>query len=144
MDQDQCYRVNGPDVVHETIDGEVVVVNLKNGTYYSTEHSGTDIWSGIERGLSLKNIICALKSRYSGPPDEIEAGVELMLSQLLQEKLIVACEQPSDAAGSEWLAATQVTRFEAPVIQKYTDMEELLALDPIHEVGDAGWPQPAG
>jgi hypothetical protein len=27
-----------------------------------------------------------------------------------------------------------------PVLDKYTDMQELLLLDPIHEVDDAGWP----
>ena len=31
--------------------------------------------------------------------------------------------------------------FQAPSLQKYTDMEEMLALDPIHEVDEEmGWP----
>jgi hypothetical protein len=29
------------------------------------------------------------------------------------------------------------------VLQKYTDMADLLLLDPIHEVDEQGWPQPA-
>ena len=31
-------------------------------------------------------------------------------------------------------------RFEAPALQVYTDMEDLLLLDPIHEVDEMGWP----
>ncbi len=30
--------------------------------------------------------------------------------------------------------------FEAPVLESYSDMQDLLLLDPIHDVDDAGWP----
>jgi hypothetical protein len=33
--------------------------------------------------------------------------------------------------------------FGQPVLEKFTDMADLLLLDPIHEVGEAGWPQRA-
>ena len=32
--------------------------------------------------------------------------------------------------------------WQAPLLQKFTDMQALLLLDPIHEVDSAGWPQP--
>ena len=35
---------------------------------------------------------------------------------------------------------TEKLGFEAPILQKYTDMQDLLLLDPIHEVDEAGWP----
>jgi hypothetical protein len=28
------------------------------------------------------------------------------------------------------------------MLEVFTDMEDLLLLDPIHDVGDAGWPMP--
>ncbi len=31
--------------------------------------------------------------------------------------------------------------FCLPIIEKYTDLEELLLLDPIHEVDESGWPK---
>jgi hypothetical protein len=33
--------------------------------------------------------------------------------------------------------------FHAPVLQVYSDMQDLLLLDPIHEVDATGWPMPA-
>jgi len=33
-----------------------------------------------------------------------------------------------------------VNAFEKPKLQKFTDMQDLLLLDPIHEVDEAGWP----
>jgi hypothetical protein len=31
-----------------------------------------------------------------------------------------------------------------PKLEKYTDMEDLLLLDPIHDVQEVGWPQTSG
>jgi hypothetical protein len=38
------------------------------------------------------------------------------------------------------------SKFEKPGLQKYSDMQDLLLLDPIHEVDEMGWPHalPAG
>ena len=38
------------------------------------------------------------------------------------------------------------TPFVDPALEKYTDMQDFLLVDPIHEVSDAGWPhtQPPG
>ncbi len=33
--------------------------------------------------------------------------------------------------------------YEEPKLGKHTDMQELLLLDPVHEVGETGWPNPA-
>ncbi len=30
--------------------------------------------------------------------------------------------------------------FEAPKLEKFTDMQDLVLLDPVHEVDDVGWP----
>jgi hypothetical protein len=35
---------------------------------------------------------------------------------------------------------TEKKHFVAPCLHKYTDMQELLLIDPIHDVDDYGWP----
>ena len=35
MDTNGRLRINTPKIVHETIDGETVILNLDNGNYYS-------------------------------------------------------------------------------------------------------------
>jgi hypothetical protein len=32
--------------------------------------------------------------------------------------------------------------FAAPALDAYHDLQSLFLLDPVHEVGDRGWPQP--
>ena len=36
----EVFRINSPTVVHEIIDGEAVIVNMKNGSYYSVDGVG--------------------------------------------------------------------------------------------------------
>ena len=45
----------GDQIVHETIDGETVVINLDSGSYYSLEGSGADLWSRLLAGESLND-----------------------------------------------------------------------------------------
>ena len=47
------YRINSPPVIHQTLDGEVIVVNLDTGTYYSLVGTGAAIWDAVERGASV-------------------------------------------------------------------------------------------
>jgi len=68
--------------------------------------------------------------------------VESALGLLLAEQLIVAND---DAMGGDLQAVTAVdespgdrTVYEAPQIQKYTDLQELLLLDPIHDFDESG------
>ncbi|HDY70854.1 MAG TPA: PqqD family protein, partial [Nitrospirae bacterium] len=42
------FRINKPHVINEIIDGEVVILNLDTGNYYSMDKAGADIWGLIE------------------------------------------------------------------------------------------------
>ena len=44
--------------------------------------------------------------------------------------------EPRDAPGE----ASEKRPYVPPQIERFTDMQELLLLDPIHEVDDTGWP----
>jgi hypothetical protein len=144
MKLNESYRVNSQDVVHETIDGEVVIVNLATGTYYSTSESGLDIWNGIDRGLAVEQMIEELARVYVEKPENIRKGIEKMIKRLSEEGLIVPLQGPMKGDTANWLSVEVGTQFRQPDIQKYTDMEDLLILDPIHEVGNGNWPQPKG
>jgi len=136
------YRVNNPTVVSETIDGEVVMINLESGSYYSTDRIGAEIWSFIEQGTTPGEISHSMAQRYEGSPKDIEVAVLAFMKQLKEEKLIVAHEGgeavPNSIAPPP--AAAGRIPFVRPSVQKYDDMQELLLADPIHDFDEAGWP----
>jgi len=141
----QRFRVNTPMVTHETIDGEAVIINLDSGNYYSLVDAGSFIWGLIDQGASASEVQNLVSQTYHGDASDIDQGVQDLLAQLQQESLIV----PVD--GAESFEQTQVLpsnnghekpSFNPPSLNKYSDMQELLLLDPIHDVDEAGWPKP--
>ena len=141
----QRFRVNTPTVTHETIDGEAVIINLDSGNYYSLVDVGSFIWGLVEKGASASEVQDLVLQTYQGNAPDVDRGVQDLLAQLQQENLIV----PVDGAGAFDLNQElpsnnnhEKPSFNAPLLHKYSDMQELLLLDPIHDVDDAGWPKP--
>jgi hypothetical protein len=127
--------------VYEIIDNEVIIIEFDSGNYYSLQHTGTDVWRLIERGAGPADIAAQLGGLYNGPPAVIAEAVDRLLGELREENLIVPDEAPvSSDAPFESPPPANRPAFEPPALQKYTDMQELLILDPIHEVDEAGWP----
>jgi Coenzyme PQQ synthesis protein D (PqqD) len=139
------FRVKSPNVMHETIEGEVIVIDLNTGSYYSLREAGAEIWHGVERGMDEAGIVNSLERGYDGPREEIVAAVGRLLDELASEDLIEAAVDGA-AAPAEPAAALQQANgrvpFVAPVFEKHSDMQDLILLDPVHQVGPQGWPQP--
>jgi hypothetical protein len=144
MNQSTRFKINDPEVIQEIIEGEAVLVNLGTGVYYNTDKVGASILHHIGRGETVNQIINNIADEYDGNQEEIENGVYQLIERLQQEDLIV----PDDDESSEHGSGSSTTihyqggtlAFEEPVLNKYTDMQDLLLLDPIHEVDETGWP----
>ena len=136
------FRANTPQTIHEVIEGEVILVNLETGAYFSTDLAGAAVWQAILRGLSEEEIIAQLTAQFSGEAEEIHAGVQALIRELLSEGLIVpdAAVEASTATPTTTMPDSAKPRFVAPMLHKYTEMADLLLLDPIHDVDDSGWP----
>jgi len=144
MDTLGYFNINRPDVVHETIDGETVIVNLENGIYYSLLNSGLDIWNLIETGANFEEITSAMIARYDGPPESIKKNTNELLIALQKEGLVqVSSIKRSVSQTPKALREGGKQIYEPPLLEKYSDMKELLLLDPIHEVDEEGWPHKA-
>ena len=50
MVNDPTHRINSPPITHQVIDGEVILVNVETGVYYSLRDAGAEIWGLVERG----------------------------------------------------------------------------------------------
>jgi hypothetical protein len=139
------FRVNSPNVIHETIEGEVILIDLKTGTYYSLRDAGAAVWQAIEQGAGEEGIAAELGSRYEASEPEIRDAVRRLLAELEREGLIRADDGEAAPAAAPSGSDNGAARlpFAAPVLEKHTDMQDLILLDPVHEVGAQGWPHPA-
>jgi hypothetical protein len=141
MPSESSYRVNSPQVILETFADEVVIVNLESGNYYSLDKTGAEIWALLAEGVPLPEIVRHLGQRYAAPEADLDYHLHGWMEQLLAENLLVPSAAPNAAPPAASAPAPAEKRpFEPPILQKYTDMQELLLLDPIHEVDETGWP----
>ena len=134
------FRI-GPEIVHETVDGEVIAIDLDNGSYYSLAGSGPLVWELLAVGASEAELREALTARF-GDVEAIAKDISALLEQLRESGLIVEAE-PEEGAATPMAEAEDGHAFEAPRFERYTDMKDYFLLDPIHEVDTAGWPRPA-
>ncbi len=136
---EETYKINDGKVIHETLDGETIIINLENGNYYSTNASGAIIWDAIVTQYTAEQIMLSLENRYSVDRAELEHCVQEVIQFLLAENLI------SDSINSEpcilAISTQKKEPFLKPIIEKYEDMQEMLLADPIHDVEAMGWPK---
>jgi hypothetical protein len=128
-------------IAHEIFEGELVVVNLETGRYYAMKGESSDIFKLCLQEACTAEIIAALSSNYtSESPDAIGNSVQDYLENLKVEGIISETVSRPDSAPSPVLEAAEKRPFSTPAFEVHNDMQDLLMLDPIHEVDDAGWP----
>lgn len=134
------YRVNAPQVISETIDAETMVVNLATGHYFNVQGSGVELWECVVREESVEEIVARLEAVYEAGSGEIEAAALTFLAELASEELIVPADDlPRPAVAAPTPSATRLP-FTLPSVAKFTDMQDIILLDPVHEVEPRGWP----
>ncbi|CAN5564533.1 hypothetical protein BH20CHL6_BH20CHL6_04900 [soil metagenome] len=147
---EERFRVNAPTVIHQTIDGEVVIIHLDRGLYYSLDVLGAEIWDRLAAGSSPDQVAQSLGGGFATDQATFSDAVSMLVERLRSEELIVPVaemathESPSDGVNEsppEGAVETGTRSFSPPLMQRYDDLQELLLLDPIHAVDESGWPE---
>ena len=137
-------KINEPNIVHETIDNETILMDFKTGVYYSFDGLGPIIWEFIEKTGSVNQVIVILQQANPDKTEVITQMVNTFVQKLIDEKIIVENSNsplfPDTTELSQRLLDVAQS-FVHPNIRKHIDMQDLLLLDPIHDVGEQGWPE---
>jgi hypothetical protein len=142
MAEPQYFLIDPQRIVHDTIEGETILIDLDTGTYYSLGGSGPEVWGLLAAGLSDAETSDELARRYPEAAQDAAAGAAELIHKLLENGLLRQGPPPGDPAAPP--APSPSTRaFRPPVLEAFTDMQHFLMLDPIHEVADSGWPREA-
>ena len=137
-------RANEPIVVGETIDGESIIMHHRTGHYFSAVGSGSVIWAMVQGTTTVDALVARLVEAYEITPGEVLPVILGFLETLADHDLIVRA--PADAvvapAKSMPSAPRRRDAFVEPVLDVHTELEDVLLLDPIHDVDEYGWPKP--
>ena len=136
------YRVSGPRVIYENIDGELILVHMEKGTYFNTDEVGAFIWTMVEGRATACEIITAVEARWEDGGEGLPGAVRRFLARLVDEDLAVEDRDPEAPRAAAPPAPALRKPFAVPALQAFRDMQDMLSLDPIHDVEAAGWPVP--
>jgi hypothetical protein len=137
----RAFRICAPSVVSEVIDGEAVIMDLRSGNYFSASETGGEIWRDIEAGRSYPQILRSLTARYQIDLQTLTDATDRFVTDLLANHLVeeIMVEESADIDPAHSVASP-VPAFRPPALEMYTDLQDLLLLDPIHDVDAVGWP----
>ena len=134
-------------VLSEVIDDEVMIIDMRLGNYYSLRGVGVTVWNALREPCRLDDVVQVVRRQHADAPGDVSSQVQRFLEQLTAEQLVSRHDRPPQAEAAaletEPTASPAPQPFETPSLEKYTDMQALLLVDPIHDVDELGWPNRA-
>lgn len=140
-------RANDAECAAKVLDGEAVIINLLNGTYYSLDKAGAVVWELAADGGTIAEIVGGLTARYEVDAPRARSDVERLVGELVTERLLVPRDGANRGAAAAESSNGSAGRlpYDAPLLTTYRDMADLLALDPpMPRLEDIVWEEPGG
>jgi len=133
------WVINKPSVASEILDGELIIMNTVDGKYHTSVGVGPLLWLCIERGMARPAILKAIADACSVREHVIASDLDTFVSELINQGLIRNATGEQGATEPEPPVLSR-TVYNRPELSTHSDMQDLLLLDPIHDVSEEGWP----
>lgn len=75
--------------VYRELDGELVMLNLVSGRYFTLDEIGTRMWNLLIEGRSTEEVVEAILADYDSTPDQVSSDLSLLLEQLRANDLLI-------------------------------------------------------
>lgn len=130
---DTPLTVNRPNVIFDVQGAEAVVIDLASGHYFRLDAPSTRLWASFDAAAAPEAVLAACTNR-----GDLEGGFEAIVTDLLARELL------RPATVSDSVGPVTAWEFGGFKLEEFTDLEDILGLDPIHEVdASRGWPHVA-
>jgi hypothetical protein len=139
MEGSARFCIYDKNIISDVFGEEVVLVNLESGMYFSLRNSATQVWIRLQNNYSVNETIGDLAVLFEVNYEELARQVYDFIQQLIDKQLI----KLSDTTERQLIAPNQHQEkliFTPFVLEVFSDMQEIILLDPVHDVDKAGWP----
>lgn len=144
MEQPTFYKVNEPNVVYETIDGETILMNMNSGYFFNLEGSGEVIWKFILETGNVKRAIDIMTAANRKIRERISSSVTEFVSSLVNEKLLIPSDAVTTSNGlpeTEEKLKASVKKFSPPQLNIYKDKQNILLFSASYFAEEKAWPE---
>jgi hypothetical protein len=85
--------MKAPDVLLQDLEGEAVLLNLRNGQYYGLDENSFHMYKTLISSPSVEAAYGALVNEYEVAPDRLRADLDAFLAHLLENGLLVYADE---------------------------------------------------
>ena len=85
-----------PDVLLQDLEGEAVLLNLRNGQYYGMDENSYSMYKTLTTSSSVQAAYEALSREYEVEPAQLKTDLEQFLAHLLENGLIIYADKLSE------------------------------------------------
>jgi len=136
------FKILTSEIAFERLDGEVILVSLASGKYFNFNGTASDVFWLIEQGVP-RNQWEVLLSRHFKNSDSVKHDIDVLVSKLLSARIIsqsstdpvslreIEYELPNDYQRDNWIE---------PELAEFSDLKDLILVDPVHDTSLEGWP----
>jgi hypothetical protein len=120
----------------DTLEGETVLIDSVRGHLFLFTGIAPHIWQAFTEGSATDALVAAVGQRYG---DAAIISTRTFIETLEHAEMLVDVRSPAaeDASLGDWPPV-----FVPPAMERYEDIADIIAMDPIHEVDQAqGWPR---
>ena len=110
-------------------------MHLGTGQYFSAQGTGAVVWGLLEQTADVDAVVAALVSWTGADVDEVSLAVSAFVDDA-QAHLLGERAARSTSVAAEYVGARPTT-WSTPRLEAFSDLEDLLLLDPIHDVVEA-------
>lgn len=82
------FHIDKENISWRLVEGEMIILNVETGDYFTLEGTGALIWEGIAQGKTEAQIVSHLISTYAVNETVARADVSDFIKQLIKSNLI--------------------------------------------------------
>lgn len=132
------YKLNEEKMFADITDGVAIIINSESGIYYGMNGFGTVVFENLIKGIPSAKILSELK-KIPDVVADIENKFDIFVAELLAKELIILGDEIAEDTVNISADIALGDEFNLS-INEYSDAQELLLADPIHEVREeTGW-----
>ena len=121
------YKLNEPEAMSANVDGVMLIIQNVSFCYFSPSPDAQPLVEAILDGYDPEMVLAAAREKGYNLGKDREAFDDLV-GQLVDEKIAVPAPEAAKAGMPELAPPVE---GEEPVLVRYDDLREMLALDPI-------------
>jgi hypothetical protein len=137
LDRSTALVINHPSVIFDVQGDEAVIIDLTTGRYFRLDPPSTALWLRFAIPSSAESVLESCRT-----PGALRPRLDDIVADLIGRGLLRLPDGTESAPNGA--APPEPWEFRGFVLEEFTDLEDILGLDPIHEVDpEKGWPHAA-